>query len=264
MIPEDMKGNFSADIGNINNGSDNKKIYDKLEEIIEKLDSIDKKMTPSVTKMEEETPVLEEPKVEAIDNMVEKNKEVSEDISFSEELDKVVSDLNAKKNADIDPDKLEDNTLTTQDFSNEIDQILKEIEKKEEIKEEKPFTPVNVDTIPNTEEEKEENGFVDIDTLLKEVPAQKVETPVVSESPVQPEAVEQPITPVIETPVSVEPEIVIPKKNYINVTEDYIGMTIPGNEVKTEGQHRTLLVTDNEKFKQVKQAEKALVMGNVA
>ena len=63
-----------------------------------------------------------------------------------------------------------------------------------------------------------------------------------------------------EVSTNVTPTVQTEKKDFKDVTELFAGMT----SVSTEGQHRTLLVTDNEKFKQVKQAEKALVMGNVA
>lgn len=292
MTPEDMKENFGpvGTVGSMQN-VENKTINDKLDQIIDGINEINTKIigaNPEITEVPqivEEVPVVEEIKKETIEPETE---------NFTAELDEVVKELNEKKLTEVEPVKEKiNNNETTQDFSNEINSIMKELEKQSApAVEENTFTPVNVGTLPTVEEQKEENGFVDINTLLSEnieqpvveqtIPVQPTEqvpvAPVVQEAPVVTPTVEQPVTPV-ETvapvvPVVQETPVVAPiveqpvapvvdqNKNYNVVKDEYIGMTIPGNEIKTDGSpQRVMTVLSNEKI-QAKSTEKTLVMNN--
>ncbi len=80
--------------------------------------------------------------------------------------------------------------------------------------------------------------------------------------PIEPttDPVPLPVEPTIETTPTIENS----DKKYKIVTDLYVGMTGDNTEVKTEGQHRTLTVTNNEKIKSLKQEDKILVMSNAA
>lgn len=226
--------------------------------------------TPVVEPSVVETPV--EAPVEQIDS------EEDEKAIFEENLNKVVAELNEQKS-----DTQENNSLeNTEDFSKEIDNILKEIKpadvisapvpveapvvqpavptaspivQQEEPKAEpeKPFSEVNVSTIeqPEVQSEVQSDDFVDMKTILGSATEQKPE-----ETPAPTLANE----PVVETPTPVA-EV---KKVYSDVTPLYSGMTVPGTEVKTgDGKHRIHTTLDNNKLQQ-KRDEKTLVMSNAA
>ena len=219
----------------------------------------------------EEKPVMETPveaPVEQIDS------EEDEKAIFEENLNKVVAELNDQKTATQENNSLEN----TEDFSKEIDNILKEIKpadvmpvqapvvepvvqtavptaetivQQEEPKaeSEKPFSEVNISTIEQPEVQSAD--FVDMKTILGSSPEQKPEeTPVPT---LANEPVVQTATPVAEV-----------KKVYSDVTPLYSGMTVPGTEVKTgDGKHRIHTTLDNNKLQQ-KRDEKTLVMSNAA
>lgn len=220
----------------------------------------------------EEKPVMETPveaPVEQIDS------EEDEKAIFEENLNKVVAELNEQKSATQENNSLEN----TEDFSKEIDNILKEIKPADAIpapapvvepvvqtavptaspivqqeepkaEPEKPFSEVNVSTIEQPEVQSDD--FVDMKTILGSSTEQKPE-----EAPVPTLANE----PVVEAPAPVA-EV---KKAYSDVTPLYSGLAIPGTEVKTgDGKHRTYIASDNSKLQVKKSEEKALVMSNAA
>ncbi len=223
-----------------------------------------------------EAPFVEETPVEAPVEQIDS--EEDEKAIFEENLNKVVAELNNQKSATQENNSLEN----TEDFSKEIDNILKEIKpadvipaqapveapvvqtavptaspivQQEEPKAEpeKPFSEVNVSTIeqPEIQPEVQSDDFVDMQTILGSAIEQKpVETPA-------PTLVNEPV-------VEAQAPVAEVKKVYSDVTPLYSGMTVPGTEVKTgDGKHRIYTTLDNNKLQQ-KRDEKTLVMSNAA
>mgnify|MGYP007070215980 CR=1 FL=1 len=199
MNSEEMKENFGP-VGTIGS-SQNKEICDKLDQIIAGINEINSnllgvKPVLSETKEVEEKIIEKEPEEVAV-----KEESVEpEDDAFEKELDEVVRELNEKKQKELEETKEEQvenkDIETTQDFAKEIDNISKELENQPE--KEDTFTQINVGTLPTVEEpKKEENDFVDIDTLLSEDASQKQ----VEEAPIVSEVQEQAkVTPIVENP----------------------------------------------------------------
>lgn len=171
-----------------------------------------------------------------------------------------ITELTDSKPLDIPTIEEQKNNESPKSAFTSIDEILSAVDEKLEQE--------SVETLTSEINDTEEPKVISMSSIIKEQPV--VEQPVIrpmveakEEIPVEtivaPEEKNIPeVVPEVST--NVTPTVQTEKKDFKDVTELFAGMT----SVSTEGQHRTLLVTDNEKFQQVKQDEKTLVMSNAA
>jgi hypothetical protein len=281
----------------VNNASVSASIAAGFDQLAKELAKINETLNNGNIKVNTEVveqPVIENPVEETIEPtpveapaQVEAESNEDEKAIFEAELNRVVEELNKEKSANLETKNLEN----TEDFSNEISNILKEIKPEdannitvapvepiapvEEIKPEapvqpavtpvvepeaKPFSEVNVSTIEQPEEQPE---IIDMETLLSSANEPKVETPVPTVEPVVQTPVVEQVAPVEE--IKPEAPVAEVKKAYSDVTPLYSGLAIPGTEVKTgDGKHRTYIASDNSKLQVKKSEEKTLVMSNAA
>lgn len=130
-------------------------------------------------------------------------------------------------------------------------------------------TPIQLVEIPDLEVtpaiESVATEEVNLDAPMVETdPIGTEPIPTTEPVPLPTEPTTDPVPLTVEPTIETTPVIENSDKKYKIVTDLYVGMTGDNTEVKTEGQHRTLTVTNNEKIKSLKQEDKILVMSNAA
>ena len=264
---KDMKGSFGSDIGNISTSSN-----DKLDQIDEKIDKLLEMVKPLVElKNDYVEPVKEETPSEELDKNEETFNNTFE--APEEQLDMVeapVEETPAAEQPAVAPVESVQPEVTPlvseieedKDFAAKVDAAvarLKEAKKAEAEKIEEPARELE-----NVKVDKIEDNFLDIDSLLNEY-SEQVENKAEKPTPVMESVASEPVVsaPVVEKPVSET------KNSYVDVTQNYVGLTLPKNMVRVEaGKQRILSTQNNEKIQhesvELGQAEKTLVMSNAA
>ena len=245
MQNENKEFDFPAGIGTV--GSTNDPSNNSSEEIKKQLKEIEELMRSEFQDVKqmiagkeynrvEEALNTESMEDERVNNAVNALEEIEdtplkvEDGQFTEELNSVIERLN------------EENSIK------EEQPIIEKApeEEKIDVQEDTPFTPVNVDVIDKAEEQ--QDNILSIEDLEAELNASKEEpdlseiTPIPLEEPVVQSAptVEPVVTPVAEqvapsAPV-VEPVVTpVAEPNKKIVTNEYVGISLEGNAVKTDG-----------------------------